>query len=167
MTLSQDAIVKDLTRALRILLELDPDGYAGQNAFSLREYPWTDFLPTTRAEFPRNGYVKVAGAQAVLTPAGWLAAHQLNGAFDETAFRENATTLRAALEQLVTNGGRQNQARGDVSVLAREIELSENWVWNALRSQLLDAIFPGRNHTIEIVALRYVCVLNTFGSPEV
>jgi hypothetical protein len=102
--------------------------------------------PTTWRELVDEGLIEDRGEKPGptfrLTPDGWIAGLELSGALIRQDIRERAITIRRALKARVKGRQEHYGAHVDVRELAFEVGLPVGWVWNAIRSNLLQAMFP-------------------------
>jgi len=103
---------------------------------------WTDLLDEGFIEDRREK----PGPTFRLTPTGWLA-----GTVEHPLARERAIKIRTALKARVKRDEHYPQ-RVDVRPFAEEIGLPVGWVHAAMKSNLLQALFPDdiMNATLDI-----------------
>lgn len=76
-----------------------------------------------------------------LTGPGWIVGLKLTGKFEEPEFRREAGKLQAALKARVKPGNRQQWGGASRTELAREVGLSEFFIYDAIDSHLLRELF--------------------------
>ena len=138
--------VTDLAQALTLMVERLGDDQL--MAFSPTDPGFESLAPTTWYELLDSALIENRGEKPGpsfrLTPGGWLMGLRLNGALEQPHVRERAITIRRALKARVKGRHDIYGARVDVRAFAEEIGLPVGWVWNAMRANLLQALFP--NH---------------------
>jgi len=110
---------------------------------------FADLLPTTWSELSDQGLVVprhvIGQAQWQLTPTGWLEGIRLSGTLESDECRERCIILIKALKAVIDG---QRDVPLDRSVdhwsLAAATSLPMGWIFNAIRSELLSVVFPGR-----------------------
>jgi hypothetical protein len=99
-------------------------------------------LRTTWDELAERGLVHARSFDRYwLTGPGWIAGLKLTGRFEEPAFREKAGKLQASLKARVKTSNRQQWGSASRTELAIETGLSEFFVYDAIDSGLLGALF--------------------------
>jgi hypothetical protein len=134
----------DRQRALILMVESQGD----EQRISVAPFDaeFAALVPTTWRELVDEGSIEERGEKPGptyrLTPSGWLSGLQLSGAFSRQDVRERAITIRRALKERVKGRRDHYDALVDVRQFAGELRLPVGWVWNAMRSNLLQAMFP-------------------------
>ena len=77
-----------------------------------------------------------------MTPRGWLAGLECSGALDDERVRDRAVAIRQALKSRIKGRHNPYDEYVDVRDLAEQLRLPVGWVRNALRANLLQAMFP-------------------------
>jgi hypothetical protein len=128
---------------------------------------FVDLLPTTWAELAEKGLTerrRVMGYHAYhLTERGWLTGLDLNGTFSDPAFREKAVALVAFLKGQVK--GRNAPTDAFIHPSHLPLELPFGFVLNALKSGLLQHMFPDKRMNARWDASKNIRVPITFGIP--
>jgi hypothetical protein len=76
-----------------------------------------------------------------LTGPGWIPGLRITGAFDNDEFRRKAGLLQKALKARIKPDKREQSGAADRTELARATGLSEFFVYDAIDSHLLGALF--------------------------
>jgi hypothetical protein len=138
--------VSDLTQALTLMLDAQGDNPLNGIRFSPSESRFAGLAPTTWRELVDADLIEDRGEKPGptfrLTPHGWLTALQLSGGLDRQDIRDRAITMRRALKAKVKGRREHYGSHVDVRDFASEIGLPIGWVWNAMRANLLQALFP-------------------------
>ena len=140
MTVSRDARVDNLAKALKLVTQ-----EVGENPMWLvfidgKKPEYQDILPTTWKEMVDRHMVKDHGwGTYQLTGYGWLEGVQLLALPETPGFRQKMSGLAATLKRRVK--GRQQEALVDVWTVAKESGVTVDFVWNAIESKLLDNCF--------------------------
>lgn len=79
------------------------------------------------------------GARYALTGSGWLQALRDSGVVQDPVFLRDAGKLFATLKKHVK--GREQNSMITLDNAAKESRLSESWIFNAIESNLLQAVF--------------------------
>lgn len=141
-----DRRTADIQNALRLMVEALGDEPLNGVAFYPAEPRFNDLLNTTWRELLDQGFIEDRGEKPGpsfrLTPQGWLAGLHLTGALEQDGTRARAITIRRALKEHVKGRQAHYDALIDVRQLAEELQLPVGWVWNAMRANLLSAVFP-------------------------
>lgn len=140
MTVSRDERLGNLAKALKLMTQ-----EVGENAMrcvfiEANKPEYQDILPTTWKELVDRCMVRDYGwGTYQLTGCGWLEGVLLLGLPETSEFRQKMSRLASTLKDRVK--GRQQEALVDVWAVATESGVSEDFVWNAIESQLLDNCF--------------------------
>jgi hypothetical protein len=101
---------------------------------------YTDIHATTWKELLDRGFIKWFFVNTYqLTYQGWLKGIQLRHHDESPEFRAKMSKLAATLKDQVK--GRREEAYMDVSQVAELTGLTEDFIYNAIESRLLDACF--------------------------
>ena len=111
----------------------------------------------TRHQFGLPGYK--------LTGHGWIAGLESTGLFDSAEVRDRCKRTAAGLKGCVDRNAHHN-ALVDHWTLAAKTELSEDWLFSCLKSELLQAVFPHQEMNAYWDDRRGVRVPPTFGRPR-
>jgi len=99
-------------------------------------------MRTTWDELAERGLVKPRTFDRYeLTGPGWIAGLKIKGLFDDEEFRRKAGLLQKALKARIKPENREQWGMGDRTELAKETGLSEFFVYDAIDSHLLNALF--------------------------
>lgn len=97
---------------------------------------------TTWDELVELGLVKPRSFDRYeLTGPGWIEGLKIIGAFDDDEFRRKAGLLQKTLKARIKPDNREQWGAADRTELARETGLSEFFVYDAIDSHLLGALF--------------------------
>lgn len=128
---------------------------------------FVDLLPTTWAELVEKGFAErrriMNAHQYHLTEQGWLAGLELNDAFDDGAFRKRAVALVAFLKGHVKGRNPPTDALVHPSHLPPELPFG--FVLNALKSGLLQRMFPDKRMNARWDPTKNIRIPITFGMP--
>ncbi|MGH9408281.1 MAG: hypothetical protein ACRD1V_02370 [Vicinamibacterales bacterium] len=134
----------DRERALILMVERQADEQRTSVAPS--DPAFAALIPTTWRELVDAALIEERGEKPGptyrLTPSGWLTGLQLSGAYSRQDVRERAITIRRALQARIKGRRDHHDALVDVREFASEVRLPVGWVWNAIRANLLQAMFP-------------------------
>lgn len=170
MTISNEDRQADIDRALVLMLAGLGEHFVYEIAFRIEEPPFDEIKMTTWATLEKREWAKSTRENVAcywLTPKGWIAALKASGKYDEPELIERAQKLAAALKECV-KGRELEHLRGvltDHWELTARTQLPVNWLLNALDSQLLDELWPGRNMRV-IQDRKSVRVPIDFGQTE-
>jgi hypothetical protein len=138
--------MSDLTQALTLMLEAQGDEALNGISFSSSESKFAGLAHTTWRELVDAGLIEDRGEKPGptfrLTPHGWLTGLEVSGALDRQDIRDRAIAMRRALKAKVKGRREHYGAHVDVREFSREIGLPVGWVWSAMRSNLLQTLFP-------------------------
>lgn len=141
VTLSNKDREADIEKALRLML--DELGSRALDAVDINttSVPFDGVLRTTWRELLQQGLVELVGrwnsAEVyAITGQGWLQALRITGRIDDPAFRGQMFTLKARLQAAVKS--RHLDVRLYTDEFAAASGLSEDFVYNAIESELLD-----------------------------
>jgi len=141
MTLSRDARRKNLEDALLILMD-DVGSQTFLTAFINERSLDSRILPTTWLELKNQYLVREAmygSGYYTLTGSGWIAGLKLLNQFDTPEMKLRAGKLCAALKDRVK--GRQYEQMATVGEIATKADLSEDFVRDAIESDLIRELF--------------------------
>jgi hypothetical protein len=136
----------DLTKALTLMIERQGDEPLNGITFSPGQSGFELLIPTTWRELLDAGLIEDRGEKPGptfrLTPYGWLTGMQVSGAIQQQVVRDRAITIRRALKARVKGRHAHHDEYVDVQEFADELGLPRGWVWNAMRANLLQSLFP-------------------------
>jgi hypothetical protein len=140
MTLSKPDRNEDLNNAVRMMMEeLGPRWYGSLFPFG-ENAPYDRVLPTTWRELTRRGYVKDWGQRRYeFTATGWIYGVALLDLHNQPGFRGQMSRLSATLKGYVK--GRAEDALKDICSVAKDSDVGEDFVRNAIEGKLLDLTF--------------------------
>lgn len=156
MPIKNDRRAGDFTRALKLMVEAQGDEQLNAAVFSPSQPQFQDLIPTTWSDLLDDGLIEDRGEKPGptyrLTAQGWLAGLECSGALECPDIRARAITMRRALKAHVKGRREPYDAHVDVRDFAQEIGLPVGWVWNALRANLLQTVFPNdlMNATLDV-----------------
>ncbi len=159
----------DLATALTLMAQRQGDEPLNGVSFSPQQSGFESLASTTWRELLDAGLIEdrreKPGPTFRLTPHGWLTALEISGALQEQAVRERAIAIRRALKARVKGRNAHYDTHVDVRDFAGEIGLPIGWVWNAMRANLLHAVFPDdlMNATLDARHYLLIQVPPTFG----
>jgi hypothetical protein len=140
MTVSRDTRMDNLAKALKLMTQEVGENAIFRVVIEADKPEYAGILPTTWKELVDRYMVKDHGWDRYqLTGFGWLKGVQLLGLPEAPEFKRKMSQLAAALKGQVK--GRQQEALVDVWAVAKESGVSEDFVWNAIESRLLDSCF--------------------------
>lgn len=142
MTLSVPRRKADVKRTLAKLVAVIGDDYLLEHDFSLDDPRFADVLPTTWRELVDAGFAETDYRAITLTPSGWIAGLRYAGLLESPDLRSRAVAMVRALKARVKGRHELHDELTDTRELAAELEIPEGWVTNALRANLLQAVFP-------------------------
>ena len=127
--------------ALRLMMQDLGEPYEWQE-HDAKTPKFAAVLCTTWDELAEGGLVKPRTFDRYeLTGPGWIAGLRLTGAFEDDEFRRKAGLLQKALKTRIKPENREQWGIADRTELARETGLSEFFVYDAIDSHLLAALF--------------------------
>jgi hypothetical protein len=141
MSLSKQERETDKSLALRLMLRGLGNNRINMTFFeasisplvAIRQTTWTELLQENRVtslfNLPRYA----------LTGSGWLKALQDGGTTKNPIFQRDVGKLFATLKRHVK--GRENDSILTLATVAQESGLNENWIFNAIESNLLESVF--------------------------
>jgi hypothetical protein len=140
VTLSRDARIENFSLALKLMTREVGDHQIWQVFIEADKPEYQAILPTTWKELVDRSMVKDRGWNTYqITGSGWLAGVQLLDLPNTPDFQRKMSRLAATLKKQIK--GRQEEALMDVWALANESGLTEEFIWNAIESRLLDTCF--------------------------
>lgn len=145
----------DIASALKLMIELQGDQPLHGVVFRPSQPELAALAPTTWADLKDDGFIEDRGERPGptyrLTPEGWLAALERTGALELAPVRERAIKIRTALKALVQRTAHYPQ-HINVRTLADDLGLPRGWVHAAMKSDLLQTLFPDdlMNATLDI-----------------
>ena len=146
MSLSKQARHDDIQKALELMLARLGEQAIDRVLFNRDEPPFDQIYPTTWKELAEKYLIKPldgAGPQLFwLTGYGWYAALEQANRFSDPTLIEKMSALSAALKDSVK--GRDTEALLYVGNLATQTGLSEDWIYNAIESNLVGRQFGRR-----------------------
>ncbi|MBI3694019.1 MAG: hypothetical protein HY238_04145 [Acidobacteria bacterium] len=111
----------------------------------VRRPPFDAILRTTWRELSEEGLIHAwASERYGLTGNGWLEGLRITKRLDAPAFRQKMSQLAASLKRHVDVDGRREDAFVYLDSLAGETSLSQDFIFNAIESRLLDHEFNMR-----------------------
>lgn len=133
--------------ALTTLVELLGDRRLSSVAFPPEHPRLKDVVPTTWRELLDDGLIDDSwrthdGTAYRLTPAGWLRGLAVSGAVQSASTRSRCQKLATALKRVVKGRSSPYDKRTSLDGTAAEIGEPEGWIYNAVKSRLLGAVFP-------------------------
>jgi len=146
VSLSQQARHDDIRRVLELMLAQIGGQAIDRVLFNRDEPPFDEIYPTTWKELAEEYLIKSldgVGLQLFrLTGHGWYTALEQSNCLSDPTLIEKMSTLSAALKDSVK--GRDTEALLYVGTLASQCGLSEDWIFNAIESDLLERHFGRR-----------------------
>ena len=141
MSASEKIRQENMVLALRLMMEGLGEPYEWQQ----HDAPTPKFaavLRTTWDELAERDLIKAHSFDRYwLTGPGWIAGLKITGAFDDEAFRRKAGQLQSALKARIKPENREQWGMTSRTELAQETGLSEFFVYDAIDSHLLRALF--------------------------
>lgn len=146
MTLSPERRGDDQRRVLSIMASDLADTMLSGKEWPKADPRFADIAPTTRVELPEKGLIVRSPVQNepryLLTEAGWLAGLKINGTLDNEEFRARCVELVRYFKSLVN--GRDSEWPARVHYQRLPPEPPFGWVFNVLKSGLLQRMFPDK-----------------------
>jgi hypothetical protein len=141
MSVSEKDRLENIALALRLMMQNLGEPYAWQE----HDAKTAKFEPVLRAtwdELAERGLVNPRTFDRYeLTGSGWIAGLRVIGAFEDDEFRRKAGLLQKALKARIKPENRDQWGSADRTELANETGLSEFFVYDAIDSHLLEALF--------------------------
>jgi len=170
MTLSINRRLADQEIALRTMASEVGEAALFEKFWSVADPRFQDLALTTWVELQEKGLVvprKIFGADAQyhLTEAGWIVGLRLGGTFDDPEFRARCVRLVKFFKHSVDGRSTTTDALISHHGLPAA-DLPFGWVLNALKSCLLQEVFPDKrmNASWDRVS-KVIRVPVTFGMP--
>jgi hypothetical protein len=132
----------DTAGALQLMLRHVGDRRISDWCFDAAQEPFDTIPQATWVELHEDGFVaplRESPTKYTLTGKGWLRALQESGATREKAFRRKCNDLIAAIQKHVKGGSGARMI--SPHTLARVCDVSEDWIYNAVESNLIEAEF--------------------------
>jgi hypothetical protein len=140
MPLPPESRLTDMYRALELMTHEVGDNPMYLGYFDADKEPYAGTHPTTWRELEDRRLVTDTGHRIYqLTGRGWLAGIRSLKYPDDPQFREKMSKLSATLKKQLQ--GRQEDALVDIYALERESGVSTGFIYNAIKSRLLDEEF--------------------------
>jgi hypothetical protein len=136
MSLSKEARQRD---ALQLMLQRLGDRRISACFFDTTKPPFNAIQQTTWAELQQGSYLKANLKRYRLTAAGWLRALQESGLLQDPVFKQDVGKLVQSVKTNVKD--RQRGTLMTVETIARDSGLSENWIYNAIESNVIEKQF--------------------------
>jgi hypothetical protein len=155
MSVSKEARTKDLVDLLTAYVAAIGDRFRLEIMVGPHDDGFMTFLPTTWVELEQGGLLAprhtfgTNGETWELTADGWLAGLELSGQIESTDLRERAVMLAQGLKALVKGRSSAVAPMVDERDLGPQVGLPVGWVRNALECNLLNAVFPTKDMTVE------------------
>ena len=140
MSLSNRDREDNIVVALRLLMQDLGEPYEWQ-VHDAGPEKFSDVHHTTWDELVERGLVKRTFGRYSLTGDGWIEGLKVTGLFDDLNFRKKAGQLSEALKARVKKNGRREWGYADRTELASETGLPEFFIYDAVDSHLLRAMF--------------------------
>ena len=148
MSVSKEEPQTDTALALQLMLRHVGDRKISDCIFDSTESPFNAIQRTTWTELQENNCVRpfLDSQHYGLTGRGWLRALEKAGTTRDRAFLRAAEKLLASIKKLV-KGSQGGVRMVTLQTLARESGLSENWIYNAIESNLIEARYNKQGPT--------------------
>lgn len=141
MSVSEKDRLDNIALALRLMMQDLGEPYEWHEHDAKTE-KFEAVLRTTWEELAERGLVKPRTFDRYeLTGPGWIAGLRIAGAFEDDDFRRKAGLLQKALKARIKPENRDQWGSADRTELANETGLSEFFVYDAIDSHLLEALF--------------------------
>ena len=137
MSLSKEERQRD---ALQLMLQR-LDGRISMCFFDTTKPPFNAIQQTTWAELQQSNYLKANLKRYRLTAAGWLRALQESGLIQDPVFQQDVGKLFQSVKNNIKDKDRPRGTLMTVETIARDSGLSENWIYNAIESNLIEKQF--------------------------
>jgi hypothetical protein len=141
MSASEKARQENMILALRLMMQDLGEPYEWQE-HGANTPKFAAVLRTTWDELAERGLIKAHSFDRYwLRGPGWIAGLQITGVFDDEGFRRKAGQLQAALKARIKAENRDKCGTTSRTELANETGLSEFFIYDAINSGLLGALF--------------------------
>src|SRR5258708_19039621 len=141
MSVAEKARKENMVLALRLMMEDLSEPYEWQE-HDAKTPKFEKVLRTTWDELVEQELVKARSFNRYeLTEPGWIAGLKITGIFDDDDFRRKAGLLQAALKARIKPDKREQWGMADHTEMANETRLPEFFVYDAIDSHLLAALF--------------------------
>jgi hypothetical protein len=150
MSLSKDERLKQMRQLLVRLVEEAGDRYFMEVLVEPHEDRFAGFATTTWTQLADRGFLKEEAGAYELTERGWLKGMEVSGALSLPETRDRAVALVRALKARVAARQNHYDEIVDDREVAPETGLPPGWIYNALRSNLLNVLFPHSDLTIRV-----------------
>jgi hypothetical protein len=141
MSTSDKTRQENMVLALRLLIQDLGQPYEWQE-HDAKTPKFAGVLRTTWDELAERGLIKAHSFDRYwLKGPGWIAGLKITGVFDDEGFRRKAGQLQAALKARIKAENRDQWGTASRTELAQETGLSEFFVYDAIDSGLLGALF--------------------------
>jgi hypothetical protein len=141
MSASEKNRQENMVLALRLMLDGLGEPYEWQE-HDAKTPKFATVLRTTWDELAERGFIKAHSFDRYwLRGPGWIAGLKIGGSFDDEGFRRKAGRLQAALKARIKPENREQWGTASRTELANETGLSEFFVYDAIGSRLLHALF--------------------------
>lgn len=168
MSVSDDQRREDKKRTLIRMYREVADLRAWQVSFDADDAAVPGVLQTTWRELLDDGLIDDKAStfgrpQYRLTYRGWLRALLISGDVDTTETRDRCTRLAKALKRVVKGRKSHYDEFTSIDSVASDANLPEGWVFNAIQSKLLTAVFKDDKWDARIDGRNAIRVSPTLG----
>ncbi len=143
MSFSEETRLKEFKSALALMFQQLGDKALDTEIFYMNEDPFSSVPQTTWRELEAYGFTKrydtIGHPQCQLTGLGWYNAVLVTDRISDPQFKAKLSQLTAALKDSVK--GRNEDAYVYPDGIAYDAEVTEDFVFNAIESQLIDRHF--------------------------
>lgn len=153
MTISKQVRVEALQQMIAKIAETVRDGYSCK-FFDASMPGFTEFPGTTWSELEHVGILErdavIGVCQYRIRPRGWIQILKATGELQKEETKRRAGKLAAAIKTFIVHG-QQSQVVGTHEVLSMLANdgIPEDWVYCAIKSGLLNQLWPERNFNVE------------------
>lgn len=151
MTLSPKMRLDYQRTLLAMFVDRIEDGYYFGEFVGPHTPDFSDFPATTWRELQDGYYLDSARTfghtEYALTAEGWLKGLELLGRLESPETRQRGVALARALKGQIDRSS-HHEMIADERELAPQLGIAQGWIYNALASNLLNALFPNDNMTI-------------------
>jgi hypothetical protein len=170
MSKSDDERRENKRAALCLMAEQLGDRHLSDYSVSQADSSFANVFPTTWRELLDDGLIDdkmstFGGAAFRLTAHGWIRALMLSGEIDALELRTRSTRLAQALKAVVKGRNSHYDQFTSIDEIATSAGLPHGWVFNAIKSRLLGAVFPDDRWDAQLdqKSANHVRVSPTFG----
>lgn len=168
MTISRERRYRDQASAIRTIAADVGDAALFEKHWAVADPRFAELVPTTWVELEEKSLIRrrrimSVGPQYHLTEDGWLEGLRLIGALQDPSFRERVVNLIQFFKGTIA--GRRETADAIIHYSRLPQGMPFGFVLNALKSGLLQHMFPDKRMNAYWDATKNIRVPVTFGMP--